>query len=112
MKNLDVFLNKYVSIVSKTYIKMTMFSETEETMKEVPVVTEGYLTNYDEDYYFLGNKKGEISKAIRIAETIDLEIVAPPSTLKTPREEKMQENEEQILSGLTGNKPKKNSEVH
>lgn len=77
-KLFDIFNGDFVSIITTQYVESV--TQSEHTVEQVksPIMIEGFLTDEDDNYYFLGSEPDCYEQAVKKEFTVIIEIKNPP----------------------------------
>lgn len=77
----EIFTSEYVRLTLKKNIKQSIKTKNVSEMVELPIMIEGFFTEEDDTYYYLGYEPGSISIAVSQYEVSTMEICDPNEQL-------------------------------
>lgn len=76
------FVGEYVEIIAKFYQTYKEESDSRIIESTAPASIKGYLLEYDDDYYYLGDEPNSVNRAIKKTDVSYIEIVDENSALE------------------------------
>lgn len=76
------FIGEYVEIIAKFYQTYKEESDTRLIESTAPASIKGYLLEFDDEYYYLGNEPNAVNRVIRKTDVSYIEIVDEDSAFE------------------------------